>query len=108
MWRGLYYPAIFATILVIVALEAVGFFEKRTNLKVYSRVYEIRGQDATALEQTILRAMDSENRRLGELEHDCVGGIQRFSFSVLATNRDTPEDQRTAAGWRVRASGIDV
>ena len=51
---GLYAAAIVATIIVIVALEAVGFLERRANLKIYPLVYEARGSDQTRMLESIL------------------------------------------------------
>ena len=42
---GLYLPAAFATLLILLALEAVGALETYTNLKLQSRIYEVRGSD---------------------------------------------------------------
>ena len=84
---GLYFPAIFATALVILVLESIGLLEKRTELKQYSRVYEVRGQDAPAIEQAVLDAMDKEKRRLGDVERDRMGALERLSFTVIATHK---------------------
>src|ERR1700760_4112627 len=40
---GLYLPAAVATVLILLALEAIGALEKMTNLKLQSRLYEVRG-----------------------------------------------------------------
>ena len=85
---GLYVPAVFSTLLVLVALEAVGALEKLTNLKLQSRIYEVRGFDADALHLAILQAMDQEKRRLEGVERETIGGIERASFSVMASGRE--------------------
>lgn len=84
---GLYVPATLATATVLIVLEGVGVIEKRFNLKLYLRIYEVRGNDATEIERTILKAMDSEQRHLGELERSTIGGIQRASFTAQATTK---------------------
>jgi len=55
---GLYAPAFVATVTIVVALEVVGFIERRGNLKIYPMVYEARGHDQTLMLQSILSAMD--------------------------------------------------
>jgi putative Mg2+ transporter-C (MgtC) family protein len=95
---GLYAPAIYATILVLVVLEAVGFFERTTNLKLYARVYEVRGKDLVELERAVLKAMDREQRRLTEVEHDSIGSLQRLWFSVQASSRGHDELARILRG----------
>jgi putative Mg2+ transporter-C (MgtC) family protein len=84
---GLYVPAVFATITVLVALEGVGLIEKKGNIKLYMRIYEVRGQDALVMEKTILAAMDDEGRRLTDLDRSTVGGVQRASFTAEATSK---------------------
>jgi len=84
---GLYAPAALATVAVIVVLEGVGVIEKRSNLKLYLRIYEVRSQDANAMEKTILRAMDSEGLHLTDLERSTVGGVQRATFTASATSK---------------------
>lgn len=92
---GLYVPAAFAAALVIGVLEGVGVIEKRLNLKLYLRIYEVRGQDATEMERTILKAMDSEKRHLGDLERSTVGGLQRVSFTTQATTKGHARIRKT-------------
>jgi putative Mg2+ transporter-C (MgtC) family protein len=84
---GLYVTATLATATIVIVLEGVGVLEKRFNLKLYLRIYELRGDDATAMEQTILKAMDSEGRHLNELDRSTVGGIQRVTFTAQATTK---------------------
>ena len=81
---GLYFPAIFATIVVLVVLELVRVLEYRGNLKLYSSTYEVRGFDVEKLTVAILHVMDRENRHMDALENDPVGELQRLSFSISA------------------------
>ncbi|MGD0367226.1 MAG: MgtC/SapB family protein [Acidobacteriaceae bacterium] len=84
---GLYFPAIFATVVVLVVLEMIRLLEYRANLKLYSVTYEVRGGDAEKMTVAILNVMDRENRRLDTLDNQPVGGIQRLSFDVSANRR---------------------
>ncbi len=85
---GLYVTAVFAAGTILVALEGVGFLEKKLNVKIYMRIYEVRGHDATEMEKTILKAMDSEGRRLTDLDRSTIGGVQRTTFSAQATTSE--------------------
>jgi putative Mg2+ transporter-C (MgtC) family protein len=85
---GLYFPAIFATVLVLLVLELVRVLEYRANLKRYSVTYEARGVDASAMTMGILEVMDREQRHIGEVDRHPVGDIERLSFSLQATNRE--------------------
>ena len=84
---GLYAAAAVAATIVIVALEVVGFLERRANLKGYPMVYEARGSDPTGMLKSILEAMDNAGERLTGVERDNIGEIQRVSFALTATKR---------------------
>jgi putative Mg2+ transporter-C (MgtC) family protein len=84
---GLYVPAIFSTVLVLVVLEVVGILETKVNLKLYSVLYEVRGGDPDEMSMAILHAMDKGKRRLTQLQRDPIGSIQRLCFTVDATHR---------------------
>jgi putative Mg2+ transporter-C (MgtC) family protein len=84
---GLYAAAIVAAVIVIVALEAVGFLERRANLKIYPLVYEARGRDQTQMLASILDAMDNAGERLNNVERDTIGELERVSFALTATKK---------------------
>lgn len=84
---GLYAAAGVATIIVITALEVVGFIERRANIKAYSLVYEARGTDQAQILNSILKVMDGFNQRLTGVESNSIGDLQRISFSVTTTKR---------------------
>jgi putative Mg2+ transporter-C (MgtC) family protein len=100
---GLYLPAAFATLLILLALEAVGALETYTNLKLQSRLYEVRGPDAEAMNVSILQAMDKEGRRLDPVDRDGLGGIARLSFTVMATR----SGHRRLTALLTKGAGID-
>jgi len=84
---GLYAAAAVATVIVVLALEVVGFLERRANLKDYSLVYEARGSDQSRMLESILTAMDKAGQRLTGVERDTIGDIQRVSFSLAASKK---------------------
>jgi putative Mg2+ transporter-C (MgtC) family protein len=84
---GLYAAAVAASIIVILALEAVGFLERRANLKIYPLIYEARGHDQTQMLESILDAMDKAGERLTAVERDTIGALERVSFSLTATKK---------------------
>jgi putative Mg2+ transporter-C (MgtC) family protein len=84
---GLYVPAIVAAGLVIMALELVGFLERRVNIKTYSKIYEVRGYNQALMMKSILDAMDKVGERLKTIDQDDIGELQRVSFSLTATNK---------------------
>jgi putative Mg2+ transporter-C (MgtC) family protein len=84
---GLYGAAAVAALIVIIALEAVGFVERRANLKIYPMIYEARGSDPSQMLHSILDAMDSAGERLTGMDQDAIGDIKRVSFPLTATKR---------------------
>jgi putative Mg2+ transporter-C (MgtC) family protein len=84
---GLYAAAAAATVIVIVALELVGFLERRANLNRYPMVYEARGHDPALMLKSILDAMDAAGERLANMERDAIGEIERISFALTATKK---------------------
>jgi putative Mg2+ transporter-C (MgtC) family protein len=76
---------VMATAIVLIALTAIGMLETRFNIKMFSLVYEVRGDDSNAIEGAVLHALDSQGKRLFEPERDTIAQIPRISFSVLGT-----------------------
>ena len=84
---GLLAPAAMATVIVIIALEIVGFLERRASIKIYSLIYEARGADQTAMLRSILDAMDKAGERLADFATNAIGDLQRVSFTITATKK---------------------
>ena len=84
---GLLAAAAVATVIVIIALELVGFLERRASIKIYSLVYEARGDDQTAMLRSILDAMDKAGERLADFATNAIGDLQRVSFTITATKK---------------------
>jgi putative Mg2+ transporter-C (MgtC) family protein len=85
---GLYAAASVAAVIVIFALEGVGFMERRANIKAYTVTYEARGQGQLRMLQSIIGAMDKAGHRLTGVESDAVGELQRISFPLTAVTRE--------------------
>ncbi len=100
---GLYLPAAFATLLILLALEAVGALETLSNLKLQTRIYEVRGKDPDVMYLAVLAAMDTDQRRLEPVDRDNLAGVTRLSFTVMATRRD----HRRLMELLMKSSGID-
>ena len=84
---GLLAAAAIATVIVVLALEVVGFLERRASIKIYSLIYEARGGDQTAMLSCILDAMDKAGERLSDYTTNSIGDLQRVSFIITATKR---------------------
>jgi len=84
---GLYAAAVVATLIVVIALELVGFLERRASIKIYSLIYEARGADENAILSSILDSMDKVGERLADYTSSPIGSMKRVSFTVVATKR---------------------
>ena len=84
---GLYVPALFSTVMVLIVLEIVGVLETKGNLKTYTVLYEARGEDATGMTLAILNALDREHHRLDQIENQPIERMQRLLFSMKATRK---------------------
>jgi putative Mg2+ transporter-C (MgtC) family protein len=84
---GLYAAASVGAVIVVLALEVVGFLERHANLKPYTVSYEARGQDQPRMLQTILYAMDKAGQRFTGIETDAIGEFQRVCFPLTTVRR---------------------
>jgi putative Mg2+ transporter-C (MgtC) family protein len=108
---GLYFVALVATVLVLIALQLVGFVEIGIGWKRYSMIYEVRvdigvmlpadlvgearaaamAQETTnalhRAQSAILKTLDAQGQRLSVLERSNVAGLERVTFSVIATRK---------------------
>lgn len=84
---GLFLPATLATLIVLVAMAAIGFVEWKVSLKTYPLIYEARGSNEGDMLVSILDAMDKEQQRLASVDRDTIGVLQRVCFSISATRR---------------------
>lgn len=84
---GLFAAAGIATVIVVIALELVGFLERNASIKIYSLIYEARGSDQAAILRCILDAMDKAGERLSDYTLSSIGDLQRVTFNVVATKK---------------------
>jgi putative Mg2+ transporter-C (MgtC) family protein len=89
---GLYGLAIFATALIFFALRALGWMERRLNLKPlivnYSIVTDRPTQEIVA---EINKALEDQDQELSSLRLSKVDGNERVAFSVGATRSEHQE-----------------
>jgi len=83
---GLYTTAVFAALIVIVAMWLVGLLEDGANLKKLTVTYEARGIDEALMLKDILDSLDKAGERLCDVESNCIGDIRRVTFPLRATH----------------------
>jgi putative Mg2+ transporter-C (MgtC) family protein len=81
---GLMLPALFATLLLLVSLHFLGFFETRFNLKAIPVSYDIRGENGEEMVAAVNAILDEERRPMQSIQLSRVNGDQRIIFRVDA------------------------
>lgn len=85
---GLMLPALFATLLLLVALHFLGFLETQLNLKPIGMTYEIRGERADEMVSAVNQILDEERRVMQEIQLSPFNGGYRMIFRVDALRTD--------------------
>jgi putative Mg2+ transporter-C (MgtC) family protein len=98
---GLYWVAIFATVLILGALSLLGYVERFMNLKVMEQAYEVTGQDADLVAAQVNEVLEplhflTQNQRVAPTPQHI-----RVRFEVSATRK---QHEQVLAG--LRQSGL--
>jgi putative Mg2+ transporter-C (MgtC) family protein len=107
---GLYLPALFATLIIFLALEVLGWFEGRFHLKATINTFEAVGVETEALLATVNGIVDELDLKMRSVRIDRDVGRARVQFTVEASREDQRkiyERLRTSTGV-ARAETIGV
>jgi putative Mg2+ transporter-C (MgtC) family protein len=85
---GEYLSAIFATMLILVALTLLGRFETSFNFKPLTMCYEVAGNYPEQLIATINRIMEEMRLITKSISINNANGMHRVQFTVDAKHRD--------------------
>jgi putative Mg2+ transporter-C (MgtC) family protein len=89
---GLYLPAIFATLLIFLALRILGWVERRFNLKPVMTNYIIVSDKAPdIIVAEINRALEDQDKELSGMRLSKTNGKEKIVFSVAATRSEHKE-----------------
>src|SRR3954467_1647585 len=88
---GLYVVAIFATIIVAIALNLLGWFEQQFNLKPLVMAYEVVGVQADAILADVNQILHDERRMMQTVHIGRTNGDFRVQFTIDATRREHKE-----------------
>jgi putative Mg2+ transporter-C (MgtC) family protein len=91
---GLYLTAIFATVLALVVLFALGHLELTFNLKTLHTAYEVTGGSVEEITQEVNRILERTHRMMQNVESGSTSQHVRLQFDVSGCNRDQKELQR--------------
>jgi putative Mg2+ transporter-C (MgtC) family protein len=81
---GLYLPAAFATMLLVIALNALGMIETRAGFKPETMTYEAQGDTAEIVLENINYVMKRENLQTQWMQVGKLNGLARVVFGVDA------------------------
>jgi len=85
---GLYLPAIFATLLILVALNFLGWFEQRFNLKPAMMKYEVYGSVADDMIGDINRLLEPDHKMMETIDIAPTNGGFRVLFGLASTRSE--------------------
>jgi putative Mg2+ transporter-C (MgtC) family protein len=96
---GLYLTAIFATLVVLIALFTLGHLELTFNLKKLWTSYEVTGPSVDAITQEVNRILERKHRMMQNVVSGSTPDYVRLQFDLVGCNRDQEEmlrDLRTS------------
>ena len=85
---GLYVPAIFATLLILLSLNFLGWFEQRFNLKPAMMKYEVYGSVADEMIGDINRLLEPDHRMMETVDIAPTNGGFRVLFGLASTRAE--------------------
>ena len=88
---GLYIPAIFATLVLFLALQVLGYLEARFSLKPMITTYEVKGTDVGAIIADVNRILGEEQKQMESLQMAQSGDTYRLQFGVDGTRKEQAE-----------------
>jgi putative Mg2+ transporter-C (MgtC) family protein len=88
---GLYVTAVFATVVVLMALFALGHMERTFNLKTLLTCYEVTGASVEEITQEVNRILERKHRMMQNMLSGNTGQHIRLQFDVAGCNRDQRE-----------------
>ena len=89
---GLYLPAVFATVLLLLALLILGGLESKLNLKPVMMQYTIvSDKPADTILGEINKALEEQGRELSSMRLNKIDGKERVVFTVAATRSSHKE-----------------
>ncbi|MHB8218066.1 MAG: MgtC/SapB family protein [Candidatus Sulfotelmatobacter sp.] len=98
---GLYVTAIFATLVVLLALFVLGHAEHSFSLKILLMSYEVTGASVEQISQEVNRILERQHRMMQNVVSGNTGQHVRVQFDVSGCNRD----QRRLLG-ELKASAV--
>jgi len=86
---GLFIPAIFATLLILLSLELLGRFEQRFNLKPALMRYEVLGPAADTIITDVNRLLEADHIAMENVEISTAEGLYRVRFGLTGSRSES-------------------
>lgn len=81
---GLLLPALFATLLLLVSLHFLGYFETHFNLKPVPISYDVRGENGDEMVAAVNTILEEERRPMQSVQLGRINGDHRMIFRLDA------------------------
>ncbi len=88
---GLYMTAVFATVVVLITLFALGHLERTFNLKTLLNTYEVTGVSLEEISLEVNRILEHKHRIMQNVVSGNTSQHIRVQFDVAGCNRDQKE-----------------
>jgi putative Mg2+ transporter-C (MgtC) family protein len=88
---GLYLTAVFATLVVLLTLFALGHLERTFNLKTLLNTYEVTGASLEEISLEVNRILEHKHRIMQNIVSGNTSQHFRVQFDVAGSNRDQKE-----------------
>lgn len=85
---GLYAPAIFATILILLSLVVLGRMEERFSLKTYTTGYEVTGKDSDRVTAAVNSVLEDEHKLMQTVSIARIAEKSRVQFTMEGTRKE--------------------
>jgi putative Mg2+ transporter-C (MgtC) family protein len=85
---GLYAPAVFAAVIILLSLVLLGNVEERLNLKTFVTAYEVTGADSDRLIGAINNVLEDEHKLMQTVTIGKVSDKSKVQFTVEGTRRE--------------------
>lgn len=85
---GLYAPAVFATVMILLSLVLLGRMEERFSLKAFTTGYEVTGQDSDRVIGAINSVLEDEHKVMQTVSVGRAAEKSKVRFTVEGTRKE--------------------
>jgi putative Mg2+ transporter-C (MgtC) family protein len=85
---GLYAPAVFATVMILLSLVLLGRMEEYFSLKTFTAAYEVTGQDSERVIGAINSLLEDEHKVMQSVSIGRVDDKSKVQFTVEGTRKE--------------------